>query len=136
MPSEPEQTPETPADTNEKQLCVSCMFPNEPSVHFCAKCGAPLTSYAATGPFEHLFAEGHTYRQAAERPRRLIVVVGVWFIFGTLALAGAALIFIGRELGLQYLIAGAFFLPVSLAMIWKTTRSYLARPRVEESRDA
>jgi hypothetical protein len=136
MASEREQTPETAGDTDEKQLCVSCMYPNEVSVHFCTKCGAPLTSYAATGPFEHIFAEGHTYRQAAEKPRSLIVVLGVWIIFGMLALAGAALILIGREMGLQYLLAGAFFLPVSLAMIWKTTRSYLARPRVEEGRDA
>ncbi len=136
MPSEPEQTPQQPADSDEKQLCVSCMFPNEPAAHFCAKCGAPLTSYAATGPFEHLFAEGHAYRQAAERPRSFIVVLGIWLIFGMMALAGAALLFIGREVGIEYIVVGAFLLPISLVMIWKTTRSYLARPRQEERRDA
>ena len=136
MPSESEQTPQQPADSDEKQLCVSYMFPNEPAAHFCAKCGAPLTSYAATGPFEHLFAEGHAYRQAAERPRSFIVVLGIWLIFGMMALAGAALLFIGREVGIEYIVVGAFLLPISLVMIWKTTRSYLARPRQEERRDA
>jgi hypothetical protein len=135
MPSELEQTPQPPADSDEKQLCVSCMFPNQPAAHFCAKCGAPLSSYASTGPFEHLFAEGHVYRQATERPHNLVVVLGVWLIFGVTALAGAALLFIGREDGIQYVVVGAFFLPISLVMIWKTTRSYLARPRQEERRD-
>ncbi len=136
MPSESEETPQLPADPGEKQLCVSCMAPNDPAAHFCAKCGAPLSSYASTGPFEHLFAEGHVYRQAVERPRRFIVVLGVWLIFGTMALAGVAVVFIGREMGFQYFLAGAFFLAISLLMIWKTTRNYFARPRVDEKRDA
>src|SRR5437588_11246029 len=103
------------------------MLPTEPSAHFCANCGAPMSSYAATGPFESLFAEGHVYRQATQRPRSLVVVLGIWILFGTMALAGALLLFIGHEMGIQYVIAGAFLLPVSLVMIWKTTRSYLSR---------
>ena len=112
------------------------MFPNEQSAHFSADCGAPMSSYAATGPFESIFAEGHVYRQAAERPRRFIVVLGVWLIFGMMASAGATLIFIGRELGIEYLIAGAFLLPISLVMIWKTTRNYFAGRRIDERTNA
>jgi hypothetical protein len=136
MPSEAEQPTEPPAESEEKQLCVSCMFPNAPLAHFCTKCGAPMSSYAATGPFESLFAEGHVYRQAAERPRSLVVVLGIWIIFGAMALAGVAMLFLGREVGVQYVVGGAFVLPVSLVIIWKTTRSYFTRPRVEERRDA
>ena len=135
MPSEPEQPSEPPAGSDEKQLCVNCMFPNEPLAHFCAKCGAPMSSYAATGPFESLFAEGHVYRQAAERPRSFVVVLGVWILFGTMALAGVAMLFIGREVGLQYVVVGAFVLPISLVIIWKTTWNYFTRPRVDERRD-
>src|SRR5438128_3538672 len=102
MPSEPETPSQASGEPDEKQLCISCMFPNEPSAHFCSKCGAPMSSYAATGPFESLFAEGHVYRQAAERPRSFVVVLGIWIIFGMMALAGAALLFIGREAGIQY----------------------------------
>jgi hypothetical protein len=75
---------------------------------FCAECGAPMTSYAAIGPFEHIFAEGHVYRQAAERPRSFIAVLGIWIIFGVMALAGAAMLFIGREP-----VIGAVILPLS-----------------------
>jgi hypothetical protein len=132
MPSEPEQF----ADSNEKQLCVSCLFPNEIDVHFCSKCGAPMTSYAATGPFEHVFAEGHVYRQAAERPRSLFVVLGVWFIFGMMAVASAVMLFFGAEAGFQYLIGGVFFLLISLAIIWKTTRNYFTKPRPDQRSDA
>ena len=94
-----------------------------------------MTSYAAIGPFESLFAEGHVYRQAAEKPRSFVVVLGIWIIFGTLALAGAAFLFIGREVGLEYVVIGAFLLPVSLVMIWKTTRTYFRRRRVDERGD-
>lgn len=108
------------------------MFPNEASANFCAKCGAPITSYAATGPFESLFAEGHVYRQAVEKPRRFVVVLGIWIIFGPMALTGVAVLFISREAG--GLIAGTLFLAIPSVMIWKTTRNYFARPKVDERR--
>ena len=127
MPSEPQDRPLDSGEGEEKALCTSCMAPNEPSAHFCAKCGAPMSPYAATDPFESVFAEGHVYRQAAERPRSIIVVLGIWLTFGMIAVAGAMMLFLGREIGIEYLIAGAFLLPVSLLMIWKTTKNYLAR---------
>jgi ribosomal protein L40E len=132
MPFEPESPSQAPDETNEKQLCVSCVFPNEPTANFCVKCGAPLTSYASTGPFEHLFAEGHAYRQAAERPRSLIVVLGVWLIFGMTGIAGVVLVQIGLATGIMFLLIGGFLLMISLAMIWKTTRNYMTRAKTLE----
>jgi hypothetical protein len=122
------------AESNEKQLCIRCMMPNEPSAHFCAECGAPLTSYASTGPFESIFAEGAVYREAAARPRKLIVVAGVWMIFGPAVLTGLAIVF-GASLKLYNApVALTFFgvpggiaiAAVSSAMIWKTSKNYLA----------
>ena len=136
MPSEPEQTPEPPADSNEKQLCVSCMFPNEPEAHFCAKCGAPLTPYAATGPFESIFAEGHVYRQAAERPRSFIVVAGIWIIFGAFGLTGVVLVAVGRDSGFGYVAVGALLIALAVVMIAKTTRNYFTGRKSDENRDA
>ena len=131
------ETPPAATDTsNEKQLCLSCMFPNEPGAHFCAECGAPLTSYAATGPFESIFAEGHVYRQAAERPRSFIVVLGIWMIFGALALTGTMMIAGGRESGLGWIVVGTFLLLLSLVMIAKTTRNYFTGRKRGEKRDA
>lgn len=120
---------------DEKQLCVSCVAPNEPAANFCAKCGAPLTSYASTGPFEHLFAEGAVYRQAAERPRSWVVVLGVWLIFGMMASGGVLLVAISRDSSFLFAIPGAGLVAVSVVMVWKTTRNYLARKQVENKSD-
>jgi len=132
MMGEPENTAHQPAESDEKPLCLNCLFPNEAATHFCVECGAPLTSYAATGPFEHLFAEGHAYRQAAERPRRLIVVLGIWLIFGMLALGGGMLLLVPPH-DVEDVAAGAFFVAISLAMIWKTTQNYLSRSRPDDT---
>src|SRR3954468_17407853 len=89
-----------PEVAEEKQLCANCMFPNYPEAHFCTKCGAPLSSYASTGPFESIFAEGHVYRQAVEKPRSLTVVLGIWILFGLMALTGVMLLVTRREGGI------------------------------------
>lgn len=128
-------THQHPQESDEKQLCVNCMAPNEPSAHFCIKCGTPLSSYASTGPFESLFAEGSAYRHAAERPRSLIVVMGVWLIFGMMASGGVLLLVTGRDSGFMYALVGAGLLVVSVVMIWKTTRNYLAWKQVEDKSD-
>ena len=135
MSHEPENSSQPAAEGEEQQLCVSCMAPNEPSAHFCIKCGAPLCSYASTGPFESVFAEGAVYRQAAERPRSLIVVLGIWLIFGTLTLAGLVMIWMGRDIGVQYAAFGALMLAFSILMVWKTTRNYLTRGKTDEKQD-
>jgi hypothetical protein len=75
--------PDSSNGSSEKQLCTACLFPNEPFAHFCTKCGAPISSYVAIAPFESAFAQGYVFRQAAERPRSLVVLVGIWLIFGS-----------------------------------------------------
>ena len=104
---------ESPEELSEKELCLGCLFPNEAGANFCAKCGAPLTSYASTGPFESLFAEGHVYRQAVNQPRRLIVVLGVWVIFGSMLLASAVLLLLEWSRNLRIAVVAAFTLVVS-----------------------
>jgi hypothetical protein len=122
-------------ESEQKQLCISCMAPNDVSADFCSSCKAPLSSYASTGPFEHLFAEGAVYRQAAERPRKFVVVLGVWIIFGTLLLFGmgwcVVVWFQGRSIaeGIIFSVFGVAMAAISSAMIWKTTRNYLALSR-------
>jgi len=129
------QTPES----DEKQLCTSCTTPNEPNANFCIKCGAPLSSYANIAPFERLFAEGFIYRQAAENPRKLIVVLGIWFIFGLMALGGMLVIGLSQGSGsgstiISVLIGSAMTL-FSLVMIWKCTQNYLVRKKSDEKSD-
>jgi len=119
-------------ESEEKQLCLSCLAPNESTAHFCGKCGAPLSSYAATGPFESLLAEGSVYRQAAEHLRRLVVVLGVWLIFGMMALGGFGLVVRDQTSNLFSLILGSGLVIISVAMIAKTTRNYLAKKKILE----
>ena len=94
-------------------------------------------------PFERLFAEGFIYRQAAHRPRRLITVLGVWFIFGMMASGGLMIMIMASQStggGLVATIIGVVFgaaiLSVSFVMIWKTTRNYLTRNEINHKTDA
>ncbi len=135
MSDEVNNNPEPASEGNEQQLCLSCAAPNDPSVHFCIKCGAPLSSYASTGPFESLFAEGAVYREAAQRPRSLVVVLGIWVIFGTLGLAGLVMIWIGWDMGIQYAAFGAIMLALSIVLVWKTTRNYVTRGKSDQEQN-
>ncbi len=124
MPADVDQDLPEP---EEKQLCTSCAAPNEPERHFCLKCGAPLSSFSTIAPFEHLFAEGFIYREAVERPRRLMTVLGVWLLFGMMVLGTlAGLVLWGRPVTFLAIP----IVPISVIMIWKVTRSYMARKKI------
>ncbi len=99
-----------------------------PGVHFCIKCGAPLSSYAAIGPFESVLAEGHVYRSAVERPRNLIILLGIWVIFGMTALACLVVLLVDSVASVDSAIA-AFLLIASVVILWRTTRNYQTRKR-------
>jgi hypothetical protein len=131
MTSDPEEQ-SNPEVAEEKQLCANCMFPNYPEAHFCAKCGAPLSSYASTGPFESLFAEGHVYRQATEQPRKLVVVFGIWLIFGVPALGFIVLLVVLRgDWDFRLEVTSALFIAIAIFMIWKSTRNYFVNRRAQ-----
>jgi hypothetical protein len=131
------------SEPHEEQLCTSCAAPNEPTAGFCIKCGAPLSSFSMIAPFQRLFAEGFIYRQAADHPRSMITVLGVWLIFGVLALSGLTIVLLAFQRAGGSLVAtvadgvfGAAIIAVSLAMIWKTTRNYLARNEIDHKTEA
>ncbi len=70
------------------ELCPGCLYENEPGSHFCCKCNAPLSSLSTIGPWERLQAQRHIYANAASNPQRLVSVVGIWLIFGTICIFG------------------------------------------------
>lgn len=130
-PDEPPLPPASASDAAvESELCRQCLAPNPPGAAFCAQCGAPLSSYAATGPFEHLFAEGHAYRRAAEQPQNWIVVLGIWLIFGFALLGGAVLFVMGTE-GSSWMqrLLGLVLALMALLMLFKTTRNFIRQKR-------
>jgi len=63
-------------------LCPHCMQPNTEGADFCVKCGTPLTAHAEIDPMGRIFAQGDTFRKAVAGSPKLIVVVGMWLIFG------------------------------------------------------
>ena len=120
----------------ESELCRQCLAPNPPGVAFCGQCGAPLSSYAATGPFEHLFAEGHAYRRAAEQPQNWVVVLGIWLIFGFALLGGAVLFVIGIESSAwTQRLLGLVLALIALLMLFKTTRNFIRQRRGRQRRE-
>lgn len=128
MSEESDPVPAVRQEAEEQELCTQCLTANRPGTHFCRGCGSPLTAYAATGPLEHVFAEGHVYRRATEQPQRFIVVFGMWLIFGIMALIGAVIAFLSWGTGDPLtVLLGIGMLAISVAMIVKTTRSYRRR---------
>lgn len=110
----------------ERELCRTCLEPNEPGSTFCKDCGAPLSSYASTGPFESLQAEGHVYRQAVEHPQKLVVFLGVWLLFGFTACTGAFVfaLNLGRYGERWGGVLGLTMFGLGIAILWRTTRNY------------
>lgn len=87
-----------------------------------------MTSYAATAPFESLFAEGHLYRAAVATPRNLVVVLGIWLIFGAMGMGGMTLIGLGLSRSNESFLPllGLFPLAISIWVIFKTARNYIS----------
>lgn len=119
------QRSDATTERGEKQLCLNCLAPNAQFANFCRDCGGPLTSFAATGPIESVFAEGHVYRKAVESPRSWIVLLGVWMIFGLMVLNGAMPLFVGQDTGAPGVLYSLVLLPIPLVVLWKTTKRFL-----------
>jgi hypothetical protein len=114
-------------ETEERQLCVKCLAPNDPEAHFCVKCGTQLSSYAAIGPYESVFAEAGIYREAAERPHNFIVVLGIWIIFGAVFMGGILMCVMAN--GTIYMVFGAVISAFAVLMLVKTTRNFFLKTR-------
>jgi hypothetical protein len=120
------------SDGDEKQLCLNCLSPNSPVANFCGDCGAPLSSYAATGPIESIFAEGHVYRKAVSEPKNVVVLVGVWLLFAPTVAFGLMPLFRENEAAWPGAAMALLLVPISVAIIWKTTRRYFSRKVVSQ----
>ena len=117
-------------------VCPHCMADIDPLTNFCPKCGAPISSHATMLPFEGIFAQGWAYRNAVSQPGRPIVVLGMWLIFGPvalIALGAYAGLFMRMERGpttvpgaLAWLL-GLALIALYIAILVRVTRGYLAR---------
>lgn len=131
---------ETAAQRQKTAVFPGCATPNYEDVHFCEQCGAPLTSYAATAPFESTLARGYAYRNAVTAKPSPVVLIGVWLtmlplaIVSGLALLGSLsfLVLAIAHLHLAGIIGAVFASGGSFVLFWisagilvRVTRNYL-----------
>ena len=65
----------------ENELCIHCCEANAPLVKFCRHCRAPLHPLAAINPYERVHALGFIWRAAANKPRNVMVLIGIYLYF-------------------------------------------------------
>ena len=132
-------------------ICPHCFAANEERTAFCRQCGTPLTSYAEIDPLGQIRATGDTYLKAIHSPRKPIILLGMWLLFGPSALGGL-IVFIrfivltatktedvriggGFFGGLFLACYGAGWAVLGTIVLFKTTRNY-RRSRLLTSEEA
>ncbi|MBS1794565.1 MAG: hypothetical protein JSS81_11960 [Acidobacteria bacterium] len=111
-------------------VCLSCLTPNAPADTECRRCRASLKSGSSLDPLQTIRDEGALFRKAVDGPPKLIVVIGVWVLFGPWILVIIALeywlIAIGPDLvGVIFMLAGAALFIFAAKMLYSTTSKYL-----------
>jgi hypothetical protein len=114
-------------------LCPRCLEPIPLGANFCNRCSTPLTFHAATGPYESVFAEGFAYREAANNPRKPIILIGMWLLWGpgflvSLCMFGFALVTCQEARNIfealaMLLVTGAC-LWFTATLLFRTTKNY------------
>ena len=127
-----ESTPAVP-EASETHLCLGCTAPNHPMAHWCKECGAPLSGFAATAPWESPVAMGHFARNVTEQPYGFLGLLFVWSVCGALGLAGLTLLAAASRGGPSVILLGAVLVLVSGTILWKTTQKYLASRKTSKS---
>ena len=110
-------------------VCPGCLTPQPEGPHFCVKCGAPLTAFSTVGPFERIFAEGHSLRRAVSGPTSKLVVVGMWLLVVPQVLVLFAL---RSAVGLL----GGLVVAVYAALLFRVTRNYLRQKKSASETEA
>jgi hypothetical protein len=108
------------------EICPNCMTGNARGAHMCRSCFAPLSSHAAIDPIMSIAARGDTFWKASSNPRKPIIVIGIFLLFGPTFLISGTL-FISTLFGglraagdLIGLILCAFFAFISGGILFKT----------------
>jgi hypothetical protein len=129
---------ETEHASLDEPVCPHCVRPITAQHHFCPHCNAPLTSYATSGPYEQVLAQGYAVRAGVARPANSLVVFGMWLIFApTLIIAiisaGGFILAWGdgmerhATMRLVGMVISGFWIVLAATILWKSTRNYLRR---------
>ena len=107
-----------------KPCCPHCFSPVEEAAHFCARCGRPLTSFAATDPIQSIRTEGLVFRGAAHTIRP-IVVVGMWLLCVPALGMGVALLAEPKGESGGSAVAALILFALYGAILYRVTANYL-----------
>jgi len=120
-----------PLSAERSKLCPNCMTPCDESAHLCSKCLTPLSSHATIDPVIGITARMDTIGKAANAPRKPIVLIGMWLIFGPITFF--LLLFVSAAPGLSKLIPAAIAV-VPMMLLFKTTSNFLQGPPATDRR--
>jgi hypothetical protein len=110
-------------------LCPKCLLANSPTAAFCADCGAPIGMVATIDPIQQIHAEGFAYRSAVDGPPQLIIVVGMWLLFGPIILVTPFLLFGGIASGFPETAFFTLLAVGSVIILYRTTKNYIVKSR-------
>lgn len=131
---------ESSAEPQKTAVCPGCAHLNFEAAHFCEKCGAPLTAYAWTAPFESTLARGFAFRNSVTTKPSLFVLSGIWLTMLPMALVSGLALFTSllllalaiRHRQLAEFIGAAFASGACFVLFWisagitlRVTRNYL-----------
>ncbi len=116
-------------------ICPKCLLSNSTTAAFCADCGAPIGMVAAVDPIQQIHAEGFAYRSAVDGPPKLIILIGMWLLFGPLALMGPTVLIDGAANGIPKAILFNILSVCSIIILYRTTRNYIVKSRTARAQN-
>lgn len=135
-------------DADGADLCIHCLKPIGQHACFCIHCRAPLSFLAGTVSYYSVLAEGFIYRTAVQQPKRLFVVIGVWAVFGSMAISGGMLVWLYHTLGdymaawviMFYQLLHGLYTLIGISGVYQSTMNFLeyrnsrkaVPPRIDE----
>jgi hypothetical protein len=125
MSTETHEHPQSP----EGVICPKCLLSNATTAAFCADCGAPIGMVSTIDPIQQIHAEGFAYRSAVDGPPKLIILIGMWLLFGSLACIGPILIFNQLPARIPELIFYNLLSLCSIVILFRTTKNFVVKLR-------
>ena len=140
--SQPTDAQSTDAQSDNQQpsdalvVCPRCLLRNLPSAAFCKDCGAPIGMVSTVDPLQHILAEGFAYRSAVDGPPRLMIVVGIWLLFGPTVFTTIFMLFDGSLDSAPQRLFWLLFAAASIVILYRTTKNYIIKSRAAKNTNA
>jgi len=108
--------------------CPNCLTANDISADFCSECGHPIGNLVNLDPVSQIQSQGHLFREAANKPRSPIILIGLWIYFG-ITFVGVTLVLFVSHNDFPFLV-NMLFIGIALlscSILYKATKNYFIR---------